>query len=104
MPYVQTRTFYGKVGAAGELIPLVKEAIQMANSAGYPMNCRVLSDHQSGRTDRVVWEWEVNDPVELAELDKALEGSPGYQAQFEAWFAKLTRLVEYAEVDMWEVH
>jgi hypothetical protein len=104
MPYVQRRTFYGKVGAAGQLVPLVKEAIQMADSAGYPMNCRILSDHQSGRTDRVVWEWEVSDPAELAELDKALEASPDTQAKFGAWFAKLTGLVEYAEVDMWEVH
>jgi hypothetical protein len=52
MAIIQRRTFYGKVGAGGPLIDLMKE---MGNLMGSGVQSTILSDYQSGRTDRVVY-------------------------------------------------
>ena len=65
---------------------------------------RVLSDHQSGRTDRVVAEVEVDS---LAELDSMLDNlmeDENARTQFEEHFGKLGNLIDHAEVEHWTVH
>ncbi len=64
---------------------------------------RVLTDHQNGRTDRVVWEWEV---ASLGALETLLDqgmSTPEAQAFFGQWFQKLTTLIERAEVENWSI-
>ena len=68
----------------------------------------MLSDYKSGRTDRVVWEYEAND---LKEIEKEIEASeermmadPQGQAFMNQWFAKLTDLIHYSEVENWNVN
>ena len=101
MAIVQRRTFYGKVGAGGPLVDHVKELDKLMGSAGADVKLRVLSDYQSGRTDRVVYELEVPDLAALGAVEQGLGADPNVIG---AWFQKLTGLIDHAEVEMWQTH
>ena len=85
MTVVQRRVFYGKVGMAEQL----REGNLMVRKSGVAIKPRILSDFLSGRTDRVVTEW-------LA--------YPEGPELVQKWFARLTELIEYADVETWQVH
>ncbi len=104
MPFVNRRVFYGKVGAAFQLIDHLRDAEKLFKQYGANFKTRILSDYNSGRTDRVVWEYEVDD---LAAIDATLNkmmSDPQGQAGMEAWFEKLKSLIDQAEVENWNVH
>ncbi len=104
MPVVMRRVFYGKVGAAEDLVVWAQDMYGIINRYAETLSYRVLSDNQSGRTDRVVVEVEVESLADLeAALEKTLADSQG-QADFAATFARLQGLIEYAEVEQWTVH
>ena len=58
MAIIQRRVFYGKVGAADELVGWVNDMYGLIKSQQPSISYRVMSDHSSGRTDRVVAEIE----------------------------------------------
>ena len=104
MAIIQRRVFYGKVGAADELVGWVTEMYGLIKTHNPSINYRVMSDHQSGRTDRVVAEIEVES---LGDLDSTLSSmmeDENARAKFEEHFSKLGNLIEYAEVEQWTVH
>ncbi len=101
MAIVQRRTFYGKVGAGGPLVEHVKKLDDIMGTTGVDVKLRVLSDYQSGRTDRVVYELEVPDLATIAKVEQGLGVNPD---AIGAWFQKLTELIEHAEVEMWQTH
>jgi hypothetical protein len=71
--------------------------------AGFGLEARVLSDHNSGRTDRVVAEWEMEGPGDFdAAMSRLMEDSRS-QAEFGPWLEKLNGLIHYAEVEHWHV-
>ena len=104
MAIIQRRVFYGKVGAADELVGWANEMYGLIKSYNPSISYRVMSDHQSGRTDRVAAEIEA---ASLSELDAMLAGvmeDTDARAKFETHFGKLTNLIEYAEVEQWTIH
>ena len=104
MAIIQRRVFYGKVGAADELVSWATDMYGLIKTSNPSINFRIMSDHQSGRTDRVVAEIEVDS---LSELDSMLSGimdDGGARAQFEEHFGKLANLIEHAEVEQWTIH
>lgn len=104
MTIVHRRIFYGKVGTANEIVKLLKEFEAMAKPTGLaPKTTRILTDHQSGRTDRVAWAWEIESIDGMtAKLDRAM-ADPKQGTQFDAWFRKLGALINYAEVENWKL-
>ena len=102
MPIIHRRVFFGKAGVGDQLAQHVKEGSDaLARFAGVDFKPRTLTDNQSGRTDRVVMEWQANS---LGEIDAALEktmANPQGQTWFPTWFQKLTDLIHYAEVENW---
>ena len=104
MAIIQRRVFYGKVGAADELVDWATDMYGLIKTNNPSINFRIMSDHQSGRTDRVVAEVEVGS---LADLDSMLSGimdDASTRAQFEEQFGKLANLIEHAEVEQWTIH
>ncbi len=104
MAIVQRRVFYGKVGAADELVAWATKMYGLIQAHNSSISYRVMSDHQSGRTDRVAAEIEV---ASLAELDSMLSSimeDGDARAEFEQHFGKLANLIEYAEVEQWTIH
>jgi hypothetical protein len=108
MPFVHRRTFVGKVGKGFELIEHAQELIDWGEDASKTLRtkfkARVLSDFMSGRSDRIVLEIELDDLMDMNRfMDEELGTATGRKF-FEPWFAKLTTLIEYAEVENWQVH
>ena len=63
----------------------------------------MLTDHNSGRSDRVVVEWEMDD---LAEMDRGMASAmekPEVQEAFGQWESKLIELIHYSEVENWAI-
>ncbi len=101
MAIINRRTFYAKVGQAGPLVAHLREFGKIAAQHGMALKERLLTDHGSGRTDRVVWEWEVES---IAQLDMAeLEGNQAAADAFSKWERTMNGMIEYAEVENWKV-
>jgi hypothetical protein len=62
---------------------------------------RIYTDLLSGRTDRVVWEFDFDSLGTLESLFWAASQNPDYVKAYEAWFEGLKPLVEGATVEMW---
>ena len=102
MTIVHRRIFFGKVGTADQIVKLLKEFEKLAKTSGAaPQTTRILTDYHSGRTDRVTWVWEVKsiDAME-ASIGKTM-ADPKLGPKFEAWFKRLSALIDYAEVENW---
>lgn len=104
MAIVQRRVFFGKVGSADELVGWANEMYSLIKAHNPSINYRVLSDYQSGRTDRVVAEIEVDSLAELDSMLGNLMEDGNARAQFEEHFNKLGNLIDHAEVEHWTVH
>ncbi len=72
MAIIERRTFYGHVGAAGELVEILGAFFAAIAKSGVNYPVRILSDHQSGRTDRVVYEMEVPSIASVEEMMQSL--------------------------------
>ena len=104
MTIVQRRVFYGKVGMGNQLIEHLQEGNMMARGAGMAIKPRILSDYLSGRSDRIVMEWEAESLQELEAVQTELGAYPEGPELFREWFAKLAEMIEYLEVETWTVH
>ena len=103
MPLIHRRVFYAKVGAANQLVDLMRDGNEAMARFGSSINSRVLTDHMTGRSDRVVVEWEVDD---IGSMDAALSSimeNPEGAAFFGGWMEKLNDLIHYSEGDFWDV-
>ncbi len=101
MAIIHRRTFYAKVGQAGPLVAHLREFGKIAAQLGVAPKERLLTDHGSGRTDRVIWEWEIES---MAELDmEALAGNQAAADAFSKWERTMNGMIEYAEVENWKV-
>ena len=104
MALIQRRVFYGKIGTGEQLIKHLQQGNELLARGGVEINSRVLSDHNSGRTDRVVVEFELEDPGDFDRIvGQAMEDSQT-QASFGPWIETLNSLIHYAEVEHWHVH
>ena len=101
MAYIIRRTFVGKPGSGGPLIDLIKEVTGDMAAAGSTYKWRVLSDYMSGRTDRIIYEAETDDVGAYMAFEQAL--GEQMAEKFEAWFGKVAALIEYAEVETWQI-
>ena len=104
MAIVQRRVFYGKVGAADELVGWANEMYGLIEASNPSISYRVLSDHQSGRTDRVVAEIEVDSLTDLDSMLSSVMDDENTRANFEKLFGRLGNLIDHAEVEQWTIH
>ena len=61
MSLIHRRIFYAKVGAANEPVQIMHDDDSAMARFGSDINTRILTDHMTGRSDRLVMEWEAND-------------------------------------------
>lgn len=66
MAIIHRRIFFGKVGSADRLVQHMKDGDRILAKYGGEFKSRVLTDHMTGRSDRVVVEWEIES---IAEMD-----------------------------------
>ena len=104
MTIVQRRVFYGKVGTADSLVEWAKGMYGIIASQHEAMVVRIMTDHQSGRTDRLAVEIELESFRLLETIIERTMSDPNLQPKFAEAFSKLSDLIEYAEVEQWTVH
>ena len=103
MAIVHRRTFYAKVGQATSLVQHFQEAETHMKGYGIGWETRIYTDYYSGRSDRVVVEWVLDDLGDMdAELNRIME-IPEAGAFFGAWMGMLNDMITHAEGDNWTV-
>ena len=91
MAIIHRRTFYGKVGSADQLVQLMNEGNEGMARFGACLKARVFTDAMTGRSDRVVVEWEVDN---IGDMDSAMArvmGDPDGAAFFQWLDAEVER-------------
>ena len=104
MAFVMRRIFFGKTGSGNELIDICNDGNFLVRALGIAIKPRVLSDFNSGRTDRIVVEWEAESISELMVFGEEGRDDPVYQQEFARVFGRLAELIDYAEVEIWQTH
>ena len=96
----QRRVFQAKPGAAGGVVTKMKEFQDIFDKQGGPA-CRIYTDLLSGTTDRVVWEFDIDNLSALENLFWAASQDAEYTKAYEEWYGGLKPLIEMATVELW---
>ena len=96
----ERRIFQAKTGEATAVVAKCKEAQPMLEKLGYGTG-RIYTDLYSGRTDRVVWEFDHENLGSLENLESGLAKDSELVKAFISWFTGLKNLIEGAEVELW---
>ncbi len=103
MVIVHRRTFFAKVGQAGPLVEHFQEADEQMKGFGIGWETRIYTDYYSGRSDRVVVEWVLEDLGDMdSELGRVME-IPEAAAFFQGWMENLNDMIHYADGENWTV-
>ena len=103
MAVVHRRIFFGKVGMGSPLVEHMRAGDQLLAKSGAQFTSHILTDDCTGRSDRVVVEWEMGS---ISEMNTALEqvmADPETQGEMAQWLEKLNMMIEYAEGENWVV-
>ncbi len=92
---IERFSFQAKYGQGDALIELVREFNKTATAQGLPAISKVYVD-RTGPMFSVSWDEEHNDMNALAQMD-GRAGEMFSNPEFQAWFAKMTPLVERGE-------
>lgn len=103
MAIVHRRIFYGKVGMASSLVEHMRAGDQIMSKHGAPAASRILTDDMTGRSDRVVVEWDVESTAVISAELETVMADPEAQREMSQWMEKLATLIEYAEGENWVV-
>ena len=103
MTIIQRRVFFAKAGQAEQLVAHIKEMEKALSQYGVSFKSRMMTDYMSGRTDRIVMEWEVDDLKEIESNMDRVMSDPQAQASFAGQLDKLNEMIHYAEVENWMV-
>ncbi len=97
---IERRVFQAKTGEAPAVVAKLKEAKPMLEKLGYTVG-RIYTDYYSGRSDRVVWEFDHKELSDLENLEQGLSQNAELVKVFENWFEGLKSVIEGAIVELW---
>lgn len=103
MSFIYRRILYGKPGTADPIVQLLKESDQLLRRYIPDAKTRVLVDHMSGRSDRVVAEFEMDDTAEFFAFMGQLVSKPEAAAEYKALEDRGFQLTDYSEAEWWRV-
>ena len=96
----QRRVFHAKPGKAAGVVQKMKEFQPIFDEHGGP-KARIYTDHYSGHSDTVVWEFDVDGLSKLEEMEWAVAQDAEYQKAYETWYEGLIPLIKGATVELW---
>ena len=94
MTIIQRRVFFAKVGQAEQLVAHIKDMEEALSQHGVSFKSRMMTDYMSGRTDRIVMEWEVDDLKEIESNMDRVMSDPQAQTSFAGQMDKLDSLAK----------
>ena len=89
------------MGKGHLLIAQMKKLDEIFKQHG--IESRLLSDFNSGRTDRIIVEWTYDNVGDLEAAEAEAFSTPEAQQTFSEWSAVLNDLILYAEVEHWQI-
>ena len=98
----QRRVFQAKPGMSGGVVTKMKEFQPIFERHG-GLPCRYYTDQLSGRTDRVVWEFDTESLSSLDNILWAASQNADFVRDYESWYAGLTPLLDSAIVELWNL-
>lgn len=101
MAIMHRKTFHAKVGQAGPLVQHFQEADERMKGFGIAWETRIYTDYFSGRSDRVVVEWVLDNLADMDDQMAQIMELPEGAAYFETWMAKLNDMIHYADAENW---
>ena len=96
----QRRVFQAKIGQAGQVVTKMQEFQPWFEKHGGPTS-RIYTDLFSGKTDRVVWEFDAESLGKLESIFWEAGQDPDYQKAYGNWYESLMPLIEGATVELW---
>ena len=103
MAFIFRRVFYAKVGMADPIVNHFRETDKSMQEYGFNPKSRILTDYDSGRSDRVVVEWELDNSGDLRGSLSSMMSKPGAPEALNAWMAALNDLIHYSEAETWQI-
>ena len=103
MTIIHRRVFYARVGNADQLVQHFHEAEATMSRLGIEFNRRIMTEHLTGRSDRVAIEWQLDSLADLETMMEKLMSDPQAQAEIATWLDKLNSLIHYSEAESWMV-
>ncbi len=103
MAFIIRRVFFAKVGKADNLVTHFQEGEKWMTGFGFNLKTRILTDMDSGRSDRVVVEWEAEDRAHFDNAMGGLMSSPEAAKRFQAWEPGMNELIHYSEAETWSI-
>ncbi|MBI2852595.1 MAG: hypothetical protein HYX84_05805 [Chloroflexi bacterium] len=103
MSFIMRRIIYGKPGTADQIAQVMKDSEQLMRRDAPGVKMRILVDHMSGRSDRVVGEVEMNDIAEFYAFMGQLMSKPEAAAEYKALEERGFKLTDYSEAEWWRV-
>ncbi|MBI4338094.1 MAG: hypothetical protein HY683_09745 [Chloroflexi bacterium] len=103
MSFIMRRVMYGKPGTADQIVQVLKDSEQLVRRYDARTKMRILVDHMSGRSDRVVGEFEMNDVADFYAFMGQVMSKPEVAAEYKALEERGFQLVDYSEAEWWRV-
>ena len=103
MSLIHRRISNAKVGAANELVQLMHYENSDMARFGSAINIRILTDHMTGHSDRVVMEREADDIRSMDAAMNQVMANPEGADCFGEWVEKLNARIHYSEGELWDV-
>ena len=100
MSLIHRRISNAKVGAANELGQLMHDDNSTMARFGSAINSRILTDHMTGCSDRVVMEWEAEDIWSMDAAMNQVMATPAGGDFFGEWMEELNALIHYSEGEL----
>ncbi len=97
---IERRVFQAKVGQADAVVAQIKAIQPLVERFGGVRPMRIYTDFLSGRTDRVVAEWEMDSLGEYERLVETLMQNAEALKAYETWYGGLKPLIEGAAVEL----
>ena len=96
----QRRVFQAKPGSGANVVAKMKEFQPVFEQHGGPV-ARIYTDLFSGNTDRVVWEFDVENLAKLESIFWAASQNAEFVRAYESWYEGLKPLIESDSVELW---
>ncbi|MBI2917028.1 MAG: hypothetical protein HYY01_03455 [Chloroflexi bacterium] len=103
MSFVMRRVMYGRPGTADQIVQVMKDSERFVRRYDAHARMRVLVDHMSGRSDRVVGEFEMDDIADFYAFMAQVMSRPEAAAEYKALEERGFRLIDYTEAEWWRV-
>ena len=96
---IHQRTFYCKVGHAGQVVQLVKDFKRIADDLHLSAKAERVYTDVTGKNDQVIWQVELERMADWEEAGSRIWQHPA----FAHWFEELTTHIEGSEAAFFRV-